>query len=267
MNTSLDVPQSVAHAQDSPDLRPLRRLATVAVPAGLILLGIPVLTGTDTSPFVLATLLFGLVIPAVVLTRRDPHGSVKQLLRDCVRISPRALLLMVPALALLPALTWGGGQLAGHGVSLTTALVVASLIDVGSSLAIVNLWEEMVWQGFVQRRASARWGFVGGSLVTTALFVGVHLPLAFAEVDGRRNIVLGLSALVVAGVGLRFLTGAADVWSGRSILVVAVLHASFNVAADFVDPSADWVRYAVTIGLGLLVVLTSPVARRFPARR
>ena len=47
-----------------------------------------------------------------------------------------------------------------------------------TSVLIVNLWEEMAWAGFFQRRAMYRYGFVTGSLVTAALFVAVHLPLA-----------------------------------------------------------------------------------------
>lgn len=267
MSTSTDTRPRATSVRDNPDLRPIRQLATIAVPAGLLFLGIPVATGADPSPFVLATLLFGLVVPAVVLTRRDPDGSVKRLLRDVVRVSPRSALLLVPALTLLPGLTWLGAELAGDSVPLTSALVVASLIDIASSLVIVNLWEEMVWQGFVQRRSSARWGFVRGSLFTTSLFVGVHLPLAFAVVDGRRDIGLGIAALVVSGIGLRFLLGAVDRWSGRSLLVVAVLHASFNVASDFVDPSADWIRYTVTAVLGLAAATAVVLTNRGAGRR
>ena len=262
MITSLDTQPRTPTVRDNPDLRPIRQLAFIAVPAGLLFLGVPVATGMDPSPFVLATLLFGLVIPAVVLTRRDPGGSVKGLLKDVVRLSPRSALMLVPALALLPGLTWLGANIAGQSVPLSSTLLVASLVDVGSALVVVNLWEEMVWQGFVQRRASARWGFVRGSLFTTVLFVAVHLPLAFAVVDGRRNVAFGIAALIVSGIGLRFLLGAVDRWSGRSLLVVAVLHASFNVAGDFVDPSADWIRYTVTAALGLMAAAIVTAARR-----
>ena len=41
---------------------------------------------------------------------------------------------------------------------------------------------------------------------------------------------------------------------------MALLHASFNVAADFVDTDHDWIRYTVTLLLGLLVLAT-PAAR------
>ena len=55
--------------------------------------------------------------------------------------------------------------------------------------------------------------------------------------------------------------GALDRWSGRSILTVAILHASFNASSELVDADDAWVRYAVTLALGLLV-LTVPSLRR-----
>ena len=124
----------------------------------------------------------------------------------------------------------------------------------------------MAWQGFFQRRASARWGFLQGALVTAAMFVGVHLALGFADADDAGAIGWGLAALVVSGVGLRLLLGALDGWSARSIVTVAVAHASFNTAADFVQADADWIRYAVTLTLGL-AALTVVLSRHGGARR
>jgi membrane protease YdiL (CAAX protease family) len=91
------------------------------------------------------------------------------------------------------------------------------------------------------------------------MFVGVHLALAFPDADGSGGLARGLAALVVSGVGLRLLLGAFDSWTRRSILTVAVMHASFNVAADFVRDDADWIRYAVTLALGLAVLTTVAV--------
>ena len=76
-------------AHDSADLRPLLLFLGVAVPVGWVLLSIPLVTDLPLSPFVLATLYLGLVLPAVVLTRRDPDASVRSLLRarSCSRWS------------------------------------------------------------------------------------------------------------------------------------------------------------------------------------
>jgi membrane protease YdiL (CAAX protease family) len=239
-----------ARADDNPARRPLLVFAAVALPTGWILLGLPVALGLPVEPFVLATLLIGLVVPAVVMTRRDPGASVRALLRDTVR-APHPWLLLLAALGLVPALTWVLAALTGHAPVLDSALLLGALLNVVSSVVIVNLWEEMAWQGFFQRRASSRWGFLGGALVTATMFVGVHLALAFAGAAGAGAVGRGLAALVGSGIGLRLLLGALDRWSGRSIVSVAVAHASFNAAADFVQADADWVRYTVTLVLGL----------------
>lgn len=92
------------------------------------------------------------------------------------------------------------------------------------SLVVVNLWEEMVWAGFVQRRATVRWGYLAGSVVTALLFTGI---------------------------GMRLLIGAFDVWGRGSILALALIHATFNASSELVEADADWVRYVVTFALGL----------------
>lgn len=92
-------------------------------------------------------------------------------------------------------------------------LAIGLAVNVVSSVLIVNLWEELARTGFLQRRATSRWGLAGGSLVAEALFAAIHLPLAFDGADGADG----------SGVGLRLLVAGFDVWSGRSLLTVAVL--------------------------------------------
>ncbi|HET7351290.1 MAG TPA: CPBP family intramembrane glutamic endopeptidase [Marmoricola sp.] len=260
MDTSVDrAGHSESPAEDNPARGPLLAFLAVALPTGWVLLGIAVALDLPEEPFVLGTLLLGLVAPTIVLTRREPGAGVRALLRDVVRM-PRPAWLLLPALVLVPGLTCAIAAATGDAPALTGDLLLAGVVDVVTSVLIVNLWEEMAWQGFFQRRATARWGFVLGALATAAGFVGVHLALAFSGADGASDVGLGLAALVVSGIGLRLFLGALDRWSGRSLLAVAVAHASFNVAGEFVDDSADWIRYAVALALGLGVLATG-VAR------
>ena len=67
--------------------------------------------------------------------------------------------------------------------------------------------------------------------------------------------------LVAAGIGMRFLIAAFDQWGGGSILVLGVLHASFNATGNFLHDDYDWVRYVVTLGLGAAAI-TIPSVRR-----
>jgi membrane protease YdiL (CAAX protease family) len=260
------IPGPRIQQSDSPALRPIVVFAAVALPSGWILLGVPVALGLPVAPFVLATLAFGLVLPAVLLTRRDPDASMRSLLLDCVRVTRRSTALLVPALLVIPGLTWAGAVATDNAPAVDGTTLVDALVNIVSSVLIVNLWEEMAWQGFFQRRAASRWGFVSGALVTAAMFVGVHLALGFADADDAGGVGWGLLALIVSGIGLRLLLGAVDFWSGRSILVVAVMHASFNVASEFVVADADWIRYVVTLTLGMAALVALRANRRGDAR-
>jgi membrane protease YdiL (CAAX protease family) len=112
----------------------------------------------------------------------------------------------------------------------------------------------MAWTGFAQRRAMARWGKTGGSLVTAVFFTGIHLPLAF---DGAHSAAqVASNVLLIAGVatGVRLLLGRVDAWTGRSLLTVGVLHSSFNATETLLDPGYDWVRIAVTIAVAVVLI-------------
>ena len=197
-STHTNTPPRYLTEADRPVAGHLRVFGVTAVLSGWVLLSVPLVADLPIEPFVLLTLAVGLVTPAVVLTRRDPDASMKALLRDCVRLPRRpGLLLLAPTV--IPLLTWTGGLLSGAETRLSAGFLADVVVNVVTSVLIVNLWEEMAWAGFFQRRAMYRYGFVTGSLVTAALFVAVHLPLAFADVGGLRDVLAGLAALAASG--------------------------------------------------------------------
>jgi membrane protease YdiL (CAAX protease family) len=251
--------RTLAPSWDNPELRPLLIFGSIAVPVGWVLLTAYQVLDLPQAPFVLLTLLVGLVLPAVLLVRRDPTTSGRQLWRDCYRPA-RPVLLVIPAAIAIPGLTALAARSAGVDEPVTSDVLTGMAINVVSSMIIVNLWEEMAWTGFFQRRAMSRWGMFSGSVVTAVLFAAVHLPLAFDGADGAGEVIVNVGYLLLAGVGLRLLIAGFDVWSHRSLLTIALLHASFNAAAEVVEPAHDVIRYAVTLALGLLVLFT-------PARR
>jgi membrane protease YdiL (CAAX protease family) len=235
------------------DLRRLALFASVALPVGWVLLSVPLLVDVPLSPFVLATLYLGLIVPAVVLTRRQPGASVKSLLLDAVRL-PRPWWLLLPAALLIPVATAAMASILGEAVDYSASFLISlAVTNVLSSLLIVNLWEEMVWAGFVQRRAAARWGYVGGSVVTALLFTAIHLPLSLYGADGVGDVAHNVAAMVVSGIGMRLLIGAFDGWGHGSILPLGIIHATFNASSELVDADAAWIRYAVTVAIGLAV--------------
>jgi len=243
--------------------RSLLKFSAVALPAGWVFLSVPLFTGWPVEPFVLATLFLGMVPAALVLTQSGKHTTVRNLLRDCVRL-PHPVAWLVPATLLIPVGTLLGASVAGGGEQLSPGLLLDLAVNVVSSILIVNLWEEMVWAGFIQRTAARAYGFARGALLTAALFVAIHLPLAFYGAAGAADLGYNLAVMMAAGVGMRLLVGALDVWGRGSILAVAVLHASFNATSGLVDSDHDWIRYAVTLAFGLLVLL-APGLRRSSA--
>ena len=58
-------------------------------------------------------------------------------------------------------------------------------------------------------------------------------------------------SLVGVAIGVRLLIARVDAWSGRSLLVVGLLHSSFNATENLLQPEFFWVRIVVTIALGI----------------
>jgi membrane protease YdiL (CAAX protease family) len=246
-------PRTPTIPRDRPDLRPLVLFAVVALGIGGPLLALSTLIEPG-APFILAAVLAGLAIPALVLTYRDAGGDgVRALLRDCLRMPSAWWWLPVAGFA-LPCLTWTTAAMLGGAQPLTWSLLGYYVADLIIGAVVINIWEEMAWTGFAQRRAMARWGKTGGSLVTAVFFTGIHLPLAF---DGAHSAAqVASNVLLIAGVatGVRLLIGRVDAWTGRSLLTVGVLHSSFNATETLLDPGYDWVRIAVTIAVAVVLI-------------
>jgi membrane protease YdiL (CAAX protease family) len=228
-------------------------IAAVALSVGWILLSTYQVLERPSTLFVLGTLVLGLMLPAIVLTARESgRAGVWALLRDTVRIPPRVRWLPLSVLA-LPFLVWCAAAALAGARPITADLLIDFSVQLVTGALIINIWEEMVWTGFVQRRAMARWGTTTGSVATAVLFAGIHLPLAFDGAGTPGDVAVGVGILIGTGIGLRLLIARVDCWSGRSLLTVGLLHASFNTSASLIEPSHDWIRIAVTGLVGLVV--------------
>ena len=107
-----------ARAQSDSGMRPrpvLRIFIPVALAVGWIALSIPLLTGLPAEPFVLGTLVLGLVVPSLIVLRIEKRGQVAALFRDLIRL-PRPRLLLVPAFLAIPLATLGAAAIAGAAV-------------------------------------------------------------------------------------------------------------------------------------------------------
>ncbi len=225
----------------------------VALGVGWPLMALSTLIQPD-APFIFAAVLFALALPALVLTHRQAgRAGVRALLRDCVRLPSRWWWLLLAAFG-LPTVTWAIGAALGGAQPLTWSRLASYTADLIIGALIINIWEEMAWTGFFQRRAASRWGVVGGSLITAVFFAGLHIPLAFGGAHSASDVVTNLLYLVGVAVGVRLLIAGVDGWSGRSLLVVGLLHSSFNATETLLEPGFFWVRIVVTVALGIGVV-------------
>ena len=206
------------------------------------------------APFLLAAVLFGLALPALFLTHREGGGAaVRALLRDCVRLPSSWWWLPLAAFA-LPVATWTSGAAAGGAKPLDWGLVSFYLADLIIGAIVINIWEEMAWTGFFQRRAAGRWGVVAGALMTSLFFTGIHTPLAFDDVHSLSGIATNLTAIAGVAIGVRLLIARVDAWSGRSLLTIGVLHSSFNASETLLHPDYDYVRIVITNAIGVGVI-------------
>jgi membrane protease YdiL (CAAX protease family) len=241
-------------AGNRPALRPLLIFAAIAVVSGWVLLSAPILTGLPFEPFVLAATFLAMLLPALILTAREGgRAAVLRLLFDAIRL-PAAWWWLPLAILAIPVTVWTVGAALGVAQPLTGTLLLIFVLSLGTGAVLINIWEELALTGFFQRRAMARWGTIGGSLVTAVVFAAIHLPLGVAG----GNPALGVTTLLVAAVGIRLLIAGVDTWTRHSILTVGLLHASFNATSSLLQPGADWIRITVTVLLGgiVAVVLT-----------
>jgi len=243
-------PGSAADSDRSRFPRQLMIFLVIALGVGGPLLALSTLIEPD-APFLIAAVLLGLSLPALVLTHRQagPAG-VRALLRDCVRLPRRWWWLLLAAFG-LPVVTWAVGAALGGAQPLTWSVVAFYTADLIIGALIINIWEEMAWTGFFQRRAASRWGAVGGALITSVFFAGIHIPLALDGTHSATLATTNLLYLVGVAIGVRMLIARVDAWSGRSLLVVGVLHSSFNATETLLQPEFFWVRIVVTIALGI----------------
>lgn len=247
------------------ETRMLLPFVIAALGIGIPLMTLSVFVEPD-APFLLATILFALALPALVLTHRETGGAgVRALLRDCVR-PPRPWWWLPLAAFGLPVISWTIGSTLGGAQPLTWSMLAFYVGDLIIGALIINIWEEMAWTGFFQRRAASRWGVVGGSLVTSVFFTAIHIPLTFNDVHTVSQVATNLLFLAGLATGLRLLIARIDVWSGRSLLTIGILHSSFNATETVLDPAYDWVRIAVTIALGIGAVAFGQAAREHPSR-
>jgi uncharacterized protein len=141
-------------------------------------------------------------------------------------------LLGLAALTILIAIVTGTLGRPVGGWAPVIGLFFLQVVVLGALLG--NVWEEMGWTGVVQRRWMDRYGFWGGAALTAIPFALIHLPMAFGSGFGVtwQNVLIIWGVLIFTAPILRWLAGVTYLGTGGSILIVGLLHASFNASGQ-----------------------------------
>lgn len=218
--------------------RPLTVFFAVVFGLGIPILSVPVLAAHDVLPggelpmplFALAVTLLVMLPAAFWLTvLTEGRMGVRTYVARIVRwrfglLWWSVVLFAMPAGTLLAGLALGGSLV----LSGAATLYVERLVPVLISCAVINLWEEAVWAGFVQRRLE-RDHRVGVAAVLTGVgFAGIHVPLFLVGDLTAIGIVVDLVVLLGFAVVFRLAAALIQVGTGGSVLAVGLFHSVFN---------------------------------------
>jgi uncharacterized protein len=273
-------PAAAGPAAPTSGIRALLRRHPVAaylimVFTGLWLSLVPVLllnasTWPPQFPFsVLGSFLVFALPPLLVTAVADGRAGVRDLLARALRwrvgLRWYALALLgLPAGMFLIAATFLAAVPLQALVAKWPLVFTAFLPQVLIALVTVQLYEELGWTGFVQQRLQDRHGALRASLLVALAFALIHFPtyLIGAPITGERVLrvlVQMMPIAIVVGVFLRVLTTWLYNGSGRSVLMVALLHAVLNTASSsklatefFPRPAAMWLPLAAVAVLAVL---------------
>ncbi len=243
--------------------RPVLVFLLFAVGIGWLVMGLALVAGIPIVPVPLLLVMFGALLPAaLVVTRRaDGPGAVRRLLRRTLLwrfgLARWAVVLFaVPVLTMAFAAVSGTLGTPEDGWAREIGVYLFSTLVIG--LLVLNLWEELVWSGFMQSRLMAHRGLLVGSLVTALFFAAIHVPLTFEANDGWTDVAVSLGVLFGMAPVYRYLLGMHLLDTGGSILVVGVQHASWNASQNLgaVDGgTTEWQVLAAVVTLTALVAL------------
>jgi membrane protease YdiL (CAAX protease family) len=234
------------------------------------------------QPFIVASTLVGLLLPALVITRVvDGPEALRALWSRALRARlplrwyalalvgvPVATVAVAVALFGAPALT-PGTLLAAVGSGLVLQFVLVLLSN--------NWWEEVAWTGFVQARLQQRHGPVRAAVLVGPLFAFQHVSL----VAGNPLLLGGAFLVVLALVAIPFRALQGWVYDRTgSLLAVGMVHAAGNAAGAgsgfpggsgllprlYDEPLVGSVQTLASAVLGLLVLATTRARLGRPAR-
>ena len=248
------------------DRQTVIRYATAVVALGVPLLTIPVVADLPVEPFLLLLVYVVYLGGAVLVARRRGPGGVGRLFAGALRwrIGWRNWAVVAGALPLATlavALITGTLSAPADGWAVTAGNYLFLTFIFGA--LILNIFEEVAWQGLVQRNLTREHGPLRAAMLTAIPFVAVHIPLSFVGDATTTEALVATALLFVFAPAMRYLMGRTDLATGGSLLAVGAMHASFNASGQL-GVTGDWQHIA---GLALVAGLALAADRRRPASR
>ncbi len=206
--------------------------------------------------------LFGLSI--LITFWENGRTGVKQFLGGLVkwRVGLRYYLL---ALISIPLLTIAIAAITGN-LHVTKDNVLPELtgyiISLLSGALIINLWEETGWAGFVQTKLMKQKGLLVGSILTAPAFVAIHMPLLLKE-SNFSDLMITFSVMLGLSFFFRYLIGMILIDTAGSLLIIGLLHASFNSSNGLKIVTGEFEVIIATIFLTLCVAVYRNIRRKY----
>jgi membrane protease YdiL (CAAX protease family) len=153
------------------------------------------------------------------------------------------------------------------------SLLIGYLFQIVLVFALVNLWEETGWTGFMFTRLQPRIGALAASLVVAPCFGGIHLPLLFIS-DGlttgkfppSQYAIVLLELLVLFSVPVRIIAAWLYNKARGSLLIMGLFHASLGATAGavvlpYLAPKGANLTYEIYGSFAVLAVLLALLTR------
>ncbi|GAB3345361.1 lysostaphin resistance A-like protein [Modestobacter lapidis] len=257
--------------------RPLTAFLVLVFGLGWPLMSLPALTDHGVVPggalpgeiWILAVVLLVMLPAALWVTSvTDGRSGVRELLHRAFRWRFGAGRWAVVLLA-LPLTTLALGVATGRSVQTSDLLGVLAgeVVSLVVAVVLINLWEEMVWAGFLQTRLKRRHGLVLAAALTAVPFAAIHVPLEFVGDFSAASVAFGVGLLLAVSVLFRLMVGVVLRAAADSLLAVAVLHAVFN-SSNGEDGLVDQLLSGgqpIALAVTAVALLTAVVAVAVPA--
>ncbi len=188
--------------------------------------------------------IFGLALPAfLVAAAKDGEAGVRDLLRRVLRwrVGVHWYLLALLGLllfTLLGAIPFLGAVPLEALTQNWSLLFTVFLPGVLIPFVLVNLWEETAWTGFMQHTLQQRRSPLLASVMVAPFFALIHMPGFFVAgfisdektpLSQFPSVLVQVGVLAVFAIFIRVLIMWLYNGSGRSVLIVALFHSSFNM--------------------------------------